>query len=158
MTTDVNNELTTGLPRKECLDFELTRKKMLDAHGNSNWRAKNGKIAKLRALGKERGLELKEEREIFFNKFKVTVFIKPPIRSNLDPPNFYPTVKPLIDGLTDAGWWEDDSLHYMMEMTFRYGGLSGVKNEDGTRAYRVILEIEEIIDDSEYITEKEFVD
>lgn len=151
MTTNANIE-----PQTEYLDFEFNRKKMLDAHGNSNWRARNGRIAKLREVAREKGQEIKETRDVFFAKFKVRVFIKPPIRSNLDPPNFYPTVKPLIDGLTDAGWWEDDSLQYMMEMSFRYGGLSGVKNADGTRAYRVILEIEEVLDDSEYITEKEF--
>jgi len=31
-----------------------------------------------------------------------------------DPHNFYPTIKPIIDGLTDAGLWPDDTPEYVM--------------------------------------------
>lgn len=30
-----------------------------------------------------------------------------------DPHNYYPTIKPIIDGLTDAGLWPDDTAEYV---------------------------------------------
>jgi crossover junction endodeoxyribonuclease RusA len=30
-----------------------------------------------------------------------------------DPHNFYPTIKPIIDGLTDAGFWPDDTADFV---------------------------------------------
>lgn len=30
-----------------------------------------------------------------------------------DPHNFYPTIKPIIDGFTDAGFWPDDTADYV---------------------------------------------
>jgi len=30
-----------------------------------------------------------------------------------DPHNYYPTIKPIIDGLTDAGFWPDDTPEYV---------------------------------------------
>ncbi|QBX16900.1 hypothetical protein Javan291_0024 [Streptococcus phage Javan291] len=57
----------------------------------------------------------------------------------MDPPNFYPTVKALVDGLTDAGIWSDDNHEVIRFMTFEYGGLSGVKGK-----YKIVIEVEEI--------------
>lgn len=145
----------------EKLEFELNRKQMLNAHGNSHWRAKMGTIARLREMAKTAGEDAKQAKDIFFDKFEIIVTVKPPTRRKLDPPNFYPTIKPIIDGLTDAGWWEDDNYKHMLETRFRYGGLAGITNSDGTKAtdmFRVILEFREILDDSDYITEAEYVD
>lgn len=38
-----------------------------------------------------------------------------PVRQNRrrDPHNFYPTIKPIIDGLTDAGLWPDDTPEFV---------------------------------------------
>lgn len=60
-----------------------------------------------------------------FSKYKTTITVSPPTKRRLDPPNLYLTVKPLIDGMTDAAVWEDDSFDYMEEMSFRYGGATG---------------------------------
>jgi len=40
-----------------------------------------------------------------------------------DPHNYYPTMKPIIDGLTDAGLWPDDTPEYLrtIEPTFTRG-------------------------------------
>ena len=43
------------------------------------------------------------------NPCEVTVTIYSPTKSKLDPPNLYPTVKAIIDGMTDAGIWTDDN-------------------------------------------------
>lgn len=85
-----------------------------------------------------------------FNHFKVVLTVCPPTRTRIDPPNLYPTLKPIVDGLTDASFWEDDNYHFMLETSFLYGGLSGVKDN-----YRLLLRCEEVDDISHYITHVE---
>lgn len=58
----------------------------------------------------------------------VLITVYPPTRRRFDPPNIYPTVKALIDGLTDAGVWEDDNNKIIKLMGFNLGGLSTTKN------------------------------
>lgn len=62
-----------------------------------------------------------------------------PTKRRLDPPNFYPTVKALVDGLTDAGIWTDDNSEVIKFMTFKRGKLSEIPGK-----YRVRLEIREV--------------
>ncbi|MDR2833467.1 MAG: hypothetical protein LBV67_07115 [Streptococcaceae bacterium] len=69
---------------------------------------------------------------------KVKVTIYSPTRRRLDPPNLYPTVKALIDGMTDAQLWTDDNYEVIKSMSFEYGGLSGSK------AYKIELETEKL--------------
>lgn len=76
------------------------------------------------------------------NPCEVTVTVFSPTRSRLDPPNLYPTVKALIDGMTDAGIWTDDNHKVIKMMSFVYGGLS---NEKGH--YRLVFDIEEVKND-----------
>lgn len=63
-----------------------------------------------------------------------------PTKSKLDPPNLYPTVKAIVDGMTDAGIWIDDNHKVIKSMTFRYGGLSGEKGY-----YKLVLDIREVM-------------
>ena len=57
------------------------------------------------------------------------MLIYPPTRRRFDPPNLYPTVKHLIDGLTDSKLWEDDDWKHLNKMSFAYGGnISGTKD------------------------------
>ncbi|WP_308689220.1 hypothetical protein [uncultured Streptococcus sp.] len=72
------------------------------------------------------------------NPCEVTVTIYSPTKSKLDPPNLYPTVKAIIDGMTDAGMWVDDNYKVIKSMTFKYGGLSGEKGH-----YKLIFDIRE---------------
>lgn len=65
----------------------------------------------------------------------VVVKVCPPTRRRMDPPNWYPTVKALIDGLTDAGIWTDDNSRVIPVMMFQAGCLSGSKK------YRIDLTI-----------------
>lgn len=84
--------------------------------------------------------------DYLFDFFKVTVAVCPPTRQKVDPPNLYPTIKPFVDGLTDAGWWEDDNFTQLLSMNFIYGGLSG------TKGYLIVLDIEST-DKNDYIVE-----
>jgi crossover junction endodeoxyribonuclease RusA len=82
-----------------------------------------------------------DEKDYMFNRFVVIVEVFTPTRRRSDPPNLYPTVKALVDGLTDAGWWEDDDYSRMVQMSFRHGGLSNIKD-----TYKLILHIVEVDD------------
>lgn len=62
------------------------------------------------------------------SKFTLMVTVFSPTKRLLDPPNFAPTVKHLLDGAIDAGIAKDDSYHYLLCTSFRYGGLSGSKD------------------------------
>lgn len=85
-----------------------------------------------------------------FHNFTMAVTVCPPTRRRLDPPNLYPTVKALTDGLTDAGWWEDDDFEHLLEVRFRYGGLSPEKGY-----WLIHLDLEELLDSSGFVTKAE---
>jgi|SRR5699024_656786 len=84
--------------------------------------------------------------DYLFDKFKVQVTVFAPSRRRVDPPNFYPTIKHIIDGLTDASWWEDDNFSQLVEMSFRYGGLSDVKDH-----FVFHLDITSISEEHDYV-------
>lgn len=65
----------------------------------------------------------------------VTVTIAPPTNRRMDPPNWYPTVKALIDGLTDAGLWTDDNRSVIESMTF----ICGPKTSD--HCYHITIQV-----------------
>lgn len=86
--------------------------------------------------------------------FTVQTIVFPPTRRRLDPPNLYPTVKPILDGGTDAGMWPDDDFGHLLEISFRYGGLSGLKAR--WKIKMIFTEVEDLSKyqlDAEYITE-----
>ncbi|CAJ0596469.1 unnamed protein product [Cylicocyclus nassatus] len=58
---------------------------------------------------------------------EVVVTIYSPTRRRLDPPNFYPTIKALIDGYTDGELWKDDNYKIIRRLSFVYGGISEIK-------------------------------
>ena len=56
------------------------------------------------------------------------VMIHYPKRSHADPPNLWPTVKHLEDGMTDAGLWtDDDSTHIRRHIFQHHPNPTGVK-------------------------------
>lgn len=58
----------------------------------------------------------------------VTIDVHPPTRRRMDAPNWYPTVKALIDGFVDAGLLTDDNNKIITETRFKSTALSGTKN------------------------------
>jgi hypothetical protein len=85
--------------------------------------------------------------------FTVRTDVFAPSRRHMDAPNFWPTVKAITDGGTDAVAWPDDDFKHMLEVSFRYAGLSGLKD-----TWRVRLTITEITDISGYQTVAELVE
>lgn len=81
----------------------------------------------------------KTDAPTLFNHFRIRVTVSPPTRRRLDPVNLYPTVKAIIDGLTDSHWWEDDDYSHLLELSFVYGGLSGEKD-----VFRLTMDVEEV--------------
>lgn len=73
----------------------------------------------------------------------VIVTVRPPTARRNDAPNWYPTVKALVDGLTDAGVWTDDNNTVIKAMTF----IAGEKS--GTDRYRFELEVRDVRSNSD---------
>lgn len=72
-----------------------------------------------------------------YDKVKITVRVSNPTTHLIDPPNFYPTVKPIIDGLTFAGYWKDDNWNHIKQVIFEY---DEEKSEKGYYTFTFILE------------------
>ncbi len=91
----------------------------------------------LRELGETTALDAGiKERFSPNNPCTVTITVYAPTKRRMDAPNWYPTVKALLDGITDAGLWTDDNNDVIKVVSFKYGGLSGDKQ------YRLKIEIE----------------
>lgn len=71
------------------------------------------------------------------NPCHMRIIICPPTKRRMDAPNWYPTIKALIDGLTDAGIFEDDNDNVITSYTF----VRGTKTEN--KKYKIIIDIEE---------------
>ena len=66
---------------------------------------------------------------------RLTVTVHTPTNRRFDPPNAWPTVKPLIDGFVKAGALTDDSHKEIPETVFRQGEKTGVKSN-----YRLVFD------------------
>ena len=123
-------------------DFILSntkhKKEMLNANDRPHWAQKAKITAYLRQIGR---LKVSEGKYPAYTKKRpcgLVVTIYAPTKRRMDPPNFYPTVKALVDGMTDAGLWTDDNHEIIKYMTFEFGGLSGLKDK-----YRIEIEVKE---------------
>ena len=123
-----------------------TKNKALNMVINSNDRqhqTDKAKVTKrIRNFAYWHTLAAKDKKMAAFNSSipcEVIVTVYSPTKSRLDPPNLYPTVKAIIDGMTDAGIWVDDNHKVIKKLSFVYGGLS---NEKGH--YRLVFDIEEV--------------
>ncbi|MGQ7329569.1 hypothetical protein ACTGUS_11095 [Streptococcus suis] len=115
------------------------KKEMLNANDRPHWTQKAKITAYLRRIA---FLKLSEGKYTTYTKKRpcgLVVTIYAPTERRMDPPNFYPTVKALVDGMTDAGIWTDDNHEVIKFMTFEYGGLSGLKDK-----YRIEIEVKEV--------------
>lgn len=134
-----NTKFEFWLPRN-------TKNKKLNMVINSNDRDHNKvtghMVSRIRKLA---AYETKAKKDKYMLPFSpkrpchLTVTVYKPTRRRLDTPNLYPTVKPLVDGLTDAGIWTDDNSEVIKFMTFKRGGPSEIPGK-----YRVRLEIKEL--------------
>lgn len=126
----MREELLFDIPK----DMWLTEN---GAHGHNHW-AVSGKRRKLRATARATA----PQGVRFDGKVHVTAYVQYPTNQRADPGNAIPTVKPLLDGLTDAGLWaDDDSTHLVGPDMRREPGVTGTRG-----LHRIRLVIEEIED------------
>lgn len=105
------------------LTFPVPREILLNANQPIHYTVKGQRVLALRSMSCNLAKSLKVPQ---YPKCEVIVQVSPPTRRRLDPPNLYPTVKPLVDGLTDAGVWVDDDWQHLIKMSFVYGGPSKI--------------------------------
>lgn len=124
------------------IQFELTRNQMISANDRLHFQQKAKITRFLRELAKYEGQNtLKDWYGLPFTEdkpCKVSVVIFSPTLRKYDPPNWSPTTKALLDGLTDAEFWTDDNYNIIKKVSFCHGGKSG------TDKYTIKLEIMEI--------------
>lgn len=77
---------------------------------------------RLRILARARGLQLRVKLQ---DPVHIKAIVHTPSNKVFDPPNAWPTIKPIIDGLVDAGVLEDDSSIQVPEITFARGPKTG---------------------------------
>lgn len=115
------------------------QKQMLNANDRPHWTQKAKITAYLRATAAKEGQRYNCTPYSKKRPCGLVVTIYAPTKRRLDPPNFYPTVKALVDGLTEAKIWTDDNDNVIKSTKFQLGGLSGKKGY-----YRFVLTIEEV--------------
>ena len=122
---------------------------MLNANDRPHWAQKAKITAYLRQIGR---LKVSEGKYPAYTKKRpcgLVVTIYAPTKRRMDPPNFYPTVKALVDGMTDAGIWTDDNHEVIKYKVFKYGGLSGLKDK-----YRIEIEVKKYMSNFEELKDK----
>lgn len=106
---------------------------LLNMNDRLHWRKKAAVVRKWRYAAYLAALAAKVQPRTGRTLVKVTLPIRTP-NTRRDPSNFAPTVKALIDGLTDAGVWPDDHSGWVLtqEPTFTTGTLVTVELEAAT--------------------------
>jgi crossover junction endodeoxyribonuclease RusA len=94
--------------------FRIPADWWLSANDRLHWAPKSKRTSMLRQLGHAVAAELVPQQDVSH----VAAFIGYPRNGKADPANAAPTVKALIDGMTDAGVWPDDDSTHVIGPTF----------------------------------------
>lgn len=117
-----------------CITFTVPREWWISANSRMHWANRAARTRTLRGYAR---LETKRQNLARSDRpVRVVAHIGYPTRRKADPANASPTVKALIDGLTDAGVWPDDSSEYLIGPDFRRD-----PEPAGKGTYQVRLEI-----------------
>lgn len=108
------------------LRIELTDIPWLSLNQRLHYRERSAKTSKIRA---EAYKAAKMQPFIPFGKVRVRVIFHAPDNRRRDfiAGNWLPTIKPALDGLTDAGVWSDDNDKVIKEMCLVVGPISPKK-------------------------------
>ena len=95
--------------------FTIPDNEWLTANGRYHWAVRQERTKALRERAKVQSLNAMRRGQLapVFGRVHVIAGIQYRT-SRVDPANAYPTIKALIDGMTDAGVWEDDSAKYLV--------------------------------------------
>ncbi|WP_140489815.1 hypothetical protein [Bifidobacterium sp. UTBIF-68] len=94
----------------------------MTSNSRLHWSEKARHTAKLRRYAFMLGRSVMNARGLsgpVFDRCVVDVSVMYPRQGRADPANVSPVVKPLLDGLTDAGFWPDDDSAHVMAVTYR---------------------------------------
>lgn len=113
--------------------FELTRKTTKAGRKDNELISANDRFhhhykAKLTRHLRELGSNVEPIDEPFsqHKPCYVVVDVQPPTNRRMDAPNWYPTVKAIIDGFVDNGILLDDNNNVITETRFKSTKLSGI--------------------------------
>lgn len=121
------------------LCFDIDRPLWLTSNQRMGWWEKARRSRLLREYAGWLGASV--ARRPMFDRCEVEALIAYPSSRRADPANASPTVKALIDGLTDAGYWPDDDSKHVTAVTYRR---DPEKSRRGT--YKVTLRIKGVAD------------
>lgn len=99
------------------------RNPMLNANDRDHWRVLGPIRAEWREKGELAGIAAKVA-DLGWTRARIDAYIHRPINNKSDAGNFYPTVKPIVDGLIDAGLLPDDNDDHL-EGPFQHKGEKG---------------------------------
>lgn len=88
------------------------RNPMLNANDTDHWRVTAPIKKEWRRRGRGWGNRLRL-RSLGWQHVHIDAYINRPIRNNSDAANFHPTMKPIMDGLIDAGLLPDDNDNHL---------------------------------------------
>lgn len=102
-------------------EFTIPRGWQLNSNKALHYRQKAERVAALREQARQAGAAWLATHQPPTPPTHLIVTVIPATRRRTDPPNWWPTVKPLIDGLVDAGLLEDDSSEFIWRTSFQRG-------------------------------------
>ena len=110
---------------------------MINANDRMHYRVKQGISAYLRGLGEQLCPDISApyDKE---NPCHVTVYVHAPSARKQDPANWNPTLKPILDGFTDAGLWVDDNSDIVKYVTFAMGSYKTTP----AKTYKLVIIVE----------------
>jgi crossover junction endodeoxyribonuclease RusA len=116
--------------------FRIAKDSWLSANDRHHWARKAERTRGLRLVAyyvaRQEGLE-----GLRLGTTHVTAHIGYPRAGTVDPANANPAVKALIDGMVDAGVWDDDDAAHIIGPDFRLGEPT---REKGMHSVRLVLE------------------
>lgn len=120
------------------LAFTIPKSLWMSANDRPHWAVKMRQTRELRRLGMvtARNAGLSD-----VGTCHVAAFIGYPGNGKADPSNAAPTIKALIDGMTDAGVWPDDDHTHVVGPTYLRDPKTG---QVGVHSVRLVLTTQEV--------------
>lgn len=148
--------IEAGLALHEENDREAVQARVHALQERQDWQTKKAAVSKklakkglskkeieehpdIQAIGDKTAYDAANAIEVpfLYGRARVRVLVGNTVNRDFDPPNLWPTVKALTDGLTDCAWWEDDNFNHLTEVSFSYGERSSTK---GHYRFTIIVE------------------
>lgn len=90
------------------ITFQRPTPKLLSMNDRHHWRRRSSDVKHWRTAAWAKALDHGPQPPAM-----VVITLDVPDARRRDPANYYATVKPIVDGLVDAGWWPDDTPEYV---------------------------------------------